>query len=116
LLEKASGAIDAATTLLDAGHLESAASRCYYAMFYVAEALLAEQDLRFRKHGGVHAAFGEHLVKSGQLDAKFHRWLLDAFDRRIQADYGVEAEPTRSEVEEMIEQARAFLTEARRRS
>ena len=27
-------------------------------MFYLAEALLNEKELRFKKHGGVHAAFG----------------------------------------------------------
>lgn len=113
LLDKASGSIDAARTLLDAGHLEPAASRCYYAMFYVAEALLAGQNLRFRKHGGVHAAFGKELVQSGQLDAKYHRWLLDAFDRRIQADYGFEAELSSGEVEEMLGQAAEFLSVAK---
>ena len=82
-------------------------------MFYVAEALLAERGLRFRKHGGVHATFGEEFVKSGELDTKYHRWLLDAFDLRIQADYGIEAQATHEEVEEMVERARMFLRETR---
>jgi uncharacterized protein (UPF0332 family) len=59
LLGKAQRAIQAARTLLDAGDLpEFATGRAYYAMFYVAEALLEEKDLRFSKHGGVHGAFG----------------------------------------------------------
>jgi len=37
------------------------------------------------------ARFGEQFAKSGRLDPKFHRWLLDAFDRRLQGDYGFEA-------------------------
>lgn len=42
LLEKAQRAIQAAQTLLDAGNLpDFATGRAYYAMFYVAEALLA---------------------------------------------------------------------------
>jgi hypothetical protein len=52
-------------------------------MFYTAEALLNERSLRFKKHGGVHAAFGEHFAKPGLLDAKYHRWLLAAFEKRI---------------------------------
>lgn len=45
-----------------------------------------KQGLRFRKHGSVHGAFGREFVKTGLLDAKYHRWLLDAFDKRLQAD------------------------------
>lgn len=86
--------------------MEFAAGRAYYAMFYTAEALLAEQGLRFRKHGGVHAAFGQHFAKTAQLDPKFHRWLLDGFDKRGQGDYGLEAVLTTEEIERMIEQAR----------
>jgi hypothetical protein len=56
----------------------------------VAEAILATKGLRYAKHGGVHAAFGEHVVKAGEMDPRYHRWLLDAFDRRITADYGVD--------------------------
>jgi len=104
----------AARALLDAGEAEFAASRAYYAMFYVAEALLFEKGLRFRKHGGVHGAFGEHFAKTRELDPKYHRWLLRAFDRRIAADYATDAQITADEAAEMIRQARDFLHEARR--
>ncbi len=112
LLEKAWRAVRAATTLLQHGDTDFAAGRAYYAMFYTAEALLNEKGLRSHKHGGVHALFGEHFTKTGLLNAKFHRFLLDAFDRRLQADYAFEAVITREEVNTMIEQAREFLGEA----
>ena len=83
-------------------------------MFYAAEALLFERGLQFRKHGAVHGAFGEHLVRSGALDARFHRWLLDAFDVRIQGDYGVDALVTAEEARAMIGQAGELLREAHR--
>jgi uncharacterized protein (UPF0332 family) len=113
LLEKAERSIAAGETLQSAGHLEAAVSRAYYAMFYVAEAVLHERGLRFRKHGGVHAAFGEHFAKTGLLDSRFHRWLLTAFNKRITADYGVDAELRPPEVSEMLTQARDFLQAAR---
>ncbi len=49
LLEKASRAVAAAEKLLDAGDTEFAVGRAYYAMFYVATALLDERGLQFRK-------------------------------------------------------------------
>ena len=80
----------------------------------MAEGLLYEKDLRYRKHSAMHAAFGEHFAKGAQLDPKFHRWMIDAFDKRIQGDYGVEAVVTSEDVVSMIGQAREFLQEAER--
>lgn len=82
-------------------------------MFYATEALFSEKGLRFRKHGGVHAAFGEHFIKSGLFDQKYHQWLLDAFDKRLQSDYGVEIIITSEEVTRTIEQARSFVQQSR---
>ncbi len=113
-LDKPARAVRAAERLLDGGDVEFAAGRAYYAMFYVAQALLHQKGLRFRKHGGVHGAFGEHFVKTGDLDPKYHRWLLEAFGKRITGDYGVESFIGSDEVSEMIRQAREFLEEGRR--
>jgi uncharacterized protein (UPF0332 family) len=114
LLEKAQRAIQAAQTLLAAGNLpDFATGRAYYAMFYIAEALLEEKKLRFSKHGGVHGAFGEHYVKTGLFDPKFHRWLLNAFDQRIEGDYGAEVIAIAEDAEKLIAQAEEFLEAAR---
>lgn len=112
LLVKAGHALHAAEILLDAGEPDFAAGRCYYAMFYAAEALLVEDGQRFRKHSAVHAAFGERFVRAGRIDAKLHRWLLDAFDKRIVADYDIEYALATEDVQEMIRQAREFIAAA----
>jgi uncharacterized protein (UPF0332 family) len=112
LLEKAHHAIRGAEILLQGNEADIAAGRIYYAMFYTASALLAESDLESGKHSGVHALFGEHFAKPGRIDPKFHRFLLDAFDRRLQADYGFEAVITDEEVTVIIGQAREFLAQA----
>ena len=109
LLNKAGRAIEAAETLLEHGYPEFATGRAYYAMFYITEALLNEKELRFSKHGGVHGAFGEHYVKTGLFDARYHRWLLDAFDRRIEGDYSEEVVVVDQDANELIEQAKEFL-------
>ena len=53
------------------------------------------------------------LSAIGLFDAKYHRWLLDAFDRRIVGDYSVDEVITGVEVEEMICQSHQFLRVAR---
>lgn len=113
LLGKAERAIEAASVLLDSVGAEFAAGRAYYAMFYVAEALLHERDQRFSKHSAVHAAYGKELAKTGLLDPKFHRWLINAFDARLQDDYDAQSLVSGERVEEMLDQARVFLEAAR---
>ena len=113
LLDKATEAIEAAELLVTNDYLDFAAGRAYYAMFYIAEALLNEKELSFSKHGNVHAAFGEHFAKTKILDPKFHRWLIDAFDKRLVGDYGVEANIEMDIAVSMINQAREFLEAAR---
>jgi uncharacterized protein (UPF0332 family) len=114
LLLRAEEAIDAAELLLKDGYLADSISRAYYAMFYIAEALLNEKDLSFSKHGNVHGAFGEHYVKTGIFDKKYHKWFLEAFNRRIASDYDVSAKFQASSVKTMIDQAWDFLEAAKK--
>ncbi len=46
------------------------------------------------------------------MDAKFHRWLIDAFDKRLAGDYGVETNIEKDVAIYMINQAREFLEAA----
>ncbi|OGX04086.1 MAG: hypothetical protein A3G87_03780 [Omnitrophica bacterium RIFCSPLOWO2_12_FULL_50_11] len=112
LLAKAAESIKAAELLLQAKQAEFAASRAYYAMFYIAEALLYEKGLKFKKHSAVHSAFGEKFSKTGILDAKFHKTLVQAFENRLISDYDVEAAIPAGDAVSMIEQAREFLEAA----
>ena len=114
LLEKAARSIRAAGLLVDGGETDFAAGRAYYAMFYVAEALLYEQDLAFSKHSAVHAAYGKEFAKTGLLDPKYHRWLLKAFEDRLQTDYGVDAGMSAQDLKISMERAQEFLAAGRR--
>jgi uncharacterized protein (UPF0332 family) len=90
-LGKAAEALDAARLLLEEGFEDAAADRAYYAMFYAAEALLAEHDLAYSSHGAVHGAFGRLFAKAGKLDRELHGWFIQAFEARQLATYGADA-------------------------
>ena len=113
LLEKAFRSIQTAKALLESQDREFIAGRAYYAMFYIAEALLNEKNFSFRKHSGVHSAFGKHLVKTGDFDQKHHRRLLEAFNRRLVSDYTFDASITKNEAEELVAHAEEFLVAAK---
>ncbi len=111
-LNKARRSVEAAKALLERGDADFAASRAYYAMFYAAEALLNEEGLSSTKHSGVHALFGEYFTRPRRLDPKFHRALLDAFDNRVDCDYGFESTITPERAAKLIDSAREFLNAA----
>lgn len=113
LLAKAARVLDFAERLRTGGDAEFVVGRAYYAMFYIAEALLNEKGQRFRKHRGVHGAFAEHFVKTGLLDGKYHRWFLEAFSKRITGDYGIDADLTTEDASLLMTQAREFLNAAK---
>ena len=85
-------------------------SRAYYAMFYIAEALLLTKNLRFSKHSGVHAAFGQYFAKTGEVDPKLHRILLETFDVRGAADYDYMKEITKKLAKQVLKDARYFVS------
>lgn len=109
LLKKAEVTVQAAKALDAGGYTDSAVSRAYYAMFYVAQALLLEQGLTFSKHGSLLAAFGQHLVKTGRVPAHFHRYLIDAYNVRITGDYKANSNLLPADSARMIQQAEAFV-------
>ena len=112
LLDKAMDTIESAELLLDHNKTDVAAGRAYYALFYVAEALLNERGLQFSKHGDVMGAYGKHFSKTKLLDQKFHRWLIEGFDTRLIGDYQVDTEIEMNHVTNMINQAREFYEAA----
>jgi uncharacterized protein (UPF0332 family) len=71
-----------AKLLADDELYDFAASRAYYTMFYVAEALLLGESLSFSKHTAVIAAFGRRFARPGVVPAEFHRYLIDGQDVR----------------------------------
>lgn len=109
LLKRARESLAAARTLRRDGFSDFAASRAFYAMFYVAEALLAYSRQSYSSHSAVIAAFGREYAKSGKVDQKFHRWLISAQNFRIVGDYGVEAHVSGEQAQLACEWAEEFI-------
>ncbi|NSW56828.1 MAG: HEPN domain-containing protein [Armatimonadetes bacterium] len=95
LLSRAESSIEAAGILAaQEGMAGFTVSRAYYAMFYVAETLLAEQGLDLSKHSAVISKFGQVFARQSLMDAKFYRMLIDAQERRLIGDYRATEELT----------------------
>jgi uncharacterized protein (UPF0332 family) len=112
LLDKARRSIEAAQSLIQQKFYDFAVSRAYYAMFYVAEALLDQEGLSFSSHAAVISAFGQHLARPGKIPTEFHRQLIDAQAQRTRADYDLQSELSQTDAEIIVGQAQAFLETA----
>jgi uncharacterized protein (UPF0332 family) len=112
LMQKASESLQAAELLRREGYLDFAASRAYYAMFYAAQALLLQREMSFSSHAAVIAAFGREFARTGELDPRLHRHLIDAQDFRNLGDYGVGTSLSSEDVQEVLEWTHDFLAAA----
>jgi uncharacterized protein (UPF0332 family) len=109
LLIKANRSLNAAKELNQKDYPEFATSRAYYAMFYVAEALLLQENLSFSSHSAVISAVGKHLVKSNKIPSQYHRYLIDAQDQRNRGDYDINPNLNKNDADKFISQAEEML-------
>ncbi len=105
LLEVARRAFESAERSISADDAATAANRAYYAMLYAAQAALVGEEVEVRSNRAVHAAFGIRFAKTARLDPRLHRWLLDAFDLRLLADYDPLWTLEAASIRETVEQA-----------
>ena len=113
LMLNAEETLHAAEILFKEEYLRDAVNRAYYSVFYIAEALLNEKDLRYSKHGTVHGAFAQHFIKTKLFDEKYHKLLTRSFRRRMLGDYDEVTRFTSEEVMQILEQATDFLDAAK---
>ena len=111
-LERARRSQKAAANLLRDNVPGFAASRAYYSMFYVAQALLLSKDMSFSSHSAVIAAYGKEFAKTNLLNPEFHRLLLEAQDKRNIGDYGMIGGIDDTEAQEILGWSKKFLKAA----
>lgn len=89
-LAKALDMLRAARLLLEGGMAVRAASDGYYAVFHLAEALLATVGQAAETHAGVHTLLARHFVKHGPLPSDASQRFSHLMSDRLNADYGVD--------------------------
>ena len=104
-LRRADEELAAARHLLAGGFSAQAISRAYYAAFYAAETALQELGETRSKHSGVIAAFGQLLVRPGEVDTEAGKLLRSLFDRRSSADYDWVEPPASADAEQAVSDA-----------
>jgi uncharacterized protein (UPF0332 family) len=109
LLEKADHALEVADSLYKQGFPQDAASKIYYAMFYAAQALLKAEDIEIVKHSAVESALGYNFAKTGRIDPKYHRMLINARKVREIVDYDIQEEIVAPAALMKLEEGKEFV-------
>lgn len=111
LLKLADESHEAAKVMIDNDIVRFSAAQSYYTIFYLAQALLLSKGLLFSSHSAVVAAYGKEFARTRVLDPKFHRYIIDAQERRQVGHYGDEHEEiTREQALESFQWAGEFMS------
>ena len=110
-IAKAEKFLATAERALDIGDYDSCASRSYYAMFFMAEAVLLTRGFSSSSHKGVISLFGEHFVKTGIFERDLGKSLNDAYDKRLIGDYGIGLTTTEEDARDLLKIANDFVQE-----
>ena len=110
LLAKARESPESAHAHLEAGRLNGASNRAYYAMFHAARAALEARGAATggQRHGAVIRRFGLTFIKNGPLGGAHGRNLNKALEIRNEGDYDLEP-PDRDDVVATVDNAAAFV-------
>jgi uncharacterized protein len=86
-IETAHNTFQAAKVLAQNGFWNSAVNRLYYAIFYAVNALLVNNEIYTQTHSGMRSQFSKHFIKTGKLDKKYGKLLVQLYDWRQKGDY-----------------------------
>ena len=111
-LARARQALSAAELALAHDDYITAVNRAYYATFYAANALLSTKGLERSKHSGVIAAFRQHFIKTGLIEAEYSDIYGAVMEDRAEGDYNLEFDTDADQAEQDMARAQRFLARA----
>lgn len=86
-IETAYRTFQAANVLAQNEFWNSAVNRLYYAIFYAVNALLVFNEIYTYSHSGMRNQFSRYFIKTGKLDKKYGKLLIQLYDWRQKGDY-----------------------------
>jgi len=110
--------LDEATILFENGKFKGASNRSYYAIFHAIKAILALEQVDFKKHSSVIAYFNQKYISTEIFPKELGKSINSARSYREKSDYVdfyiITKEDTQSQMDtakEMIECAEKYIKE-----
>ncbi|MEI7489838.1 MAG: HEPN domain-containing protein [Bacteroidota bacterium] len=108
-IDKAAESIKAAELMAENQLLTSAVNRCYYACFYMVDALLYGNQLSVKSHAGAKNQFNLNFIKTGKIPVEFGELFNELFDLRQEGDYGSKFEIEPPDIQTLIADTKRFI-------
>ena len=108
-IEQAKETINVAKLCLENGHYKDAINRAYYAAFYAVKAVLALDNIDFKRHKDVVATFNRDYVASGVYEKEIGRLLSRLQKKRENSDYDDFYIASKEEAEDQIKFAEQIV-------
>ena len=107
-LERSKEFLESSKVMLQLGFFKDSINRSYYAIFTAVRALLAEEEVDFKKHSAVISHFRQNYIKTGIFDVALSKYIGDAFKFRNDCDYEDFIIASRSDAETQFNHAVEF--------
>ena len=109
-LNKAKETLETARMIFNEGKdFTSANNRAYYAIFYAIRAVLAIEEVDFKRHKDVLAYFNKEYVNKEKFPKKIGRKISQAQRIREDSDYDDDYEPSFEKTEQQINPAQELI-------
>lgn len=108
-IDQAKETINVAKLCFENGHYKDAINRAYYAAFYAVKAVLALDNIDFKRHKDVVAAFNRDYIASGMYEKEIGRLLSRLQKKRENSDYDDFYIASKEEAEDQIKFAEQIV-------
>lgn len=108
-LEKAKEELEDAELLYKNERYKSANNRAYYSIFHSIRAVLALEEIDFKKHKDVQAYFNKNYVRTEIFPKNMGRKIIDASKIREDSDYDDQFVVNKEKTIEQIETAKEMI-------
>ena len=109
LLKKSQKYLRSAAVLFELEDFDSCASRAYFAMFYVAQAMLLHETEAFSSKQGIRTSFVRQFVERGPLPARAGEVFERASELQEVGDYAHGFAVSREDAEDILAESEAFV-------
>ena len=104
-LERSKEFLDSAVKNLEIEEYRTANNRAYFSVFHAMRAVLALDEVDFKKHSGVISYFREHYIKTKMFDREISDIITSASLIRSKSDYDDFYIAKKDEAAEQVENA-----------
>lgn len=108
-IARAKEAIEEVDILIKSKKFNAAATRIYYGVFYITNALLLMDNFPTSKHSQIIGYFNKNYVKERIINPKIGRFLNRAYELRTRSDYGEFIEYSEPEINSYFKEMKDFI-------